>query len=331
MDLRKYNLSTKQIDQAKKFIVSRKLLYQPFIITDELEVGEGKNYHDGYSKPTANVYWPDAPPEMRDLCTDDLQHFRNCNAYYRALYDHFIECVVRSLGGDVSRRAFAELGCNAGYFLHGLGVHGAKACYGFDFTENTEVFEWFNRFLGTRSKFQFAEWDSLKHRLRYARMPIVDVVLCSAFLNHVSDPTFCLAFLCDHAREAVFIWTPLSRHREQSCPMPHWESDSVLSFGQPSYHPNALEWPLCFNFNLRFSEPFLKLCLQLAGFEDIREVPCPPVSARWGEIYSTFKAFLAFRTKSKTSALSGGKAIRDLPGDVRKSTLFLKRLVRSVT
>jgi|SRR3990170_6472045 len=84
-------------------------------------------------------------------------------------------------------------------------------------------------------------------------------------------------------------------------------------------------------FNLRFSEPFLKLCLQLAGFEDIREVPCPPVSARWGEIYSTFKAFLAFRTKSKTSALSGGKAIRDLPGDVRKSTLFLKRLVRSVT
>ena len=94
MDLRKYNFSAKQIDQAKKFILSRKLLYQLFIITDELEVGEGKNYHDGYSKPTANVFWPDAPPEVRDLCTDDLQHFRNCNAGYRALYDHFIGCVV---------------------------------------------------------------------------------------------------------------------------------------------------------------------------------------------------------------------------------------------
>lgn len=304
MDLRDRNLSPQDISQIHHFIIQRKLCYQPFIFSDDLEVGEGLKFHDG-EFAGGEVYWKGADPGAASLVKDEeLAHFRECNATLRKIYEHFLDSLTSQLG-DISRMSFAEVGCNTGYFLHGLALRGAARTVGFDFTINDEVFAWFNRVLGTNSEFHWAEWDSLNHRLQYAEMPEVDVALSVAVTCHLSDALHHIAYLCDRARKAVFFWSPVSEH-----------GDLSLSFGDPAKYPNSLNFPVCFDNEVRPSVPLLRLALEKSGFADIRELEPPPdLSPPWLDWYRQQKGYIAFRTGDRKSALSGVKARRDLPLD----------------
>jgi hypothetical protein len=304
VDLRKVKWLPSDLELVKNAIVERRLLYQPFRFTDDLEVGEGQNFYDLYMSPKkANFIWNDAPGDIATLKADNPVHFRSCNSGYRALYDGFLDFVAAQYGGDLSRLSFGEIGCNTGYFMHGASLRGARDAYGFDFTPNYDLTALLNRRLGTNVNFEFAEWNSLHHRLDHAAMPEVDVVMTMAVLCHMADPMYHLAYLCDHARDSILIWTPTNDFIENSCPMPHWKSDLVLSFGSPRRHPNALNWPVGFDFNMRLSIALLKLCLEEAGFSEIVEVPCPVAEGRWTSVYSRFRALFARRTSDKKSAL----------------------------
>src|SRR5436190_14384365 len=150
MDLRPYNLTAEQIEKAKGFISNRLLWYQPFIITDTLETGEGMNFRD-HQGERGSVYWPDAPAAIRELIVRDLDRFRSGNEGLRQIYERLIDALIRELG-KVSELTFAEVGCNSGYFVHALGLRGAKRTIGFDFAVNYDLFAWFNEILGTRSE-----------------------------------------------------------------------------------------------------------------------------------------------------------------------------------
>jgi SAM-dependent methyltransferase len=307
MDLRNKNLSKDDLGEIHQFIVQRKLAYQPFIFTDTLEVGEGLKFHDGESL-AGNVYWEGADRRIQDLLvTGDVTRFRAANQQLRIIYDHFLDMLVEKLGGDISRLTFAEIGCNTGYLLHGLALRGAKKCLGYDFTNNDKVFRWFNRILGINNDFSFAEWDSLTHSLRYAKLPEVDVILSVAVTCHLPDAVQHLAYLCDHARKGVFFWSPVNSH-----------NGLTISFGNPSKYPNALDWPLSFDNDVRISIPLLRLCLTESGFEEISEVQPPELPQRWIEWYYSQRGYIALRTNPKKSALGGGKSARTLPGDVTR-------------
>lgn len=167
------------------------------------------------------------------------------------------------------------------------------------------MFDWFNRILGTKTEFQWAEWDSLGHTLRHAEMPEVDVSLSVAVTCHLADPLHHLAYLCDRSRRAVFVWVPVNSN-----------TDLSPTFGKPAKYPNSLDFPLGFDNEVRLSVPLLRLTLEEAGFGDIREVEAPRLSPRWREWYNAQKGYVAFRTRDVRTALSGGKACRDLPQDL---------------
>lgn len=305
MDLRERDLSAEDLAQLQRFIIDRKLAYQPFIFRRDLEVGEGWRFHDG-EEAGGTVYWPGGDPEVSDLFVkeEDLASFRRHNAELRRIYDYFLDTLTSQLG-DISGLSFAEVGCNTGYFLHGLALRGAARTIGYDFTNNSKLFEWFNRVLGTRSEFHWAEWDSLGHKLQYAEVPEVDVALSVAVTCHLSDPLHHIAYLCDRSRKAVFLWCPVSAHEDLS-----------ISYGRPAKYLNSLSFPVCFDNEVCPSVPLLRLALEESGFGDIREVEPPAgLSPRWLEWYGSQKGYVAFRTGDKKTALSGAKARRPLPGD----------------
>jgi hypothetical protein len=305
MDLRNKNLSVDDLREIHQFIIQRKLAYQPFIFTDTLEVGEGLKFHDGEAF-AGDVYWEGADSRVKDLLvTGGLAPFRAANQHLRIIYEHFLDTLVEKLGGDISQLTFAEIGCNTGYLLHGLALRGAKRCLGYDFTNNDKVFRWFNRILGIDNDFSFSEWDSLTHSLRYAELPEVDVILSVAVTCHLPDAVQHLAYLCDHARKAIFVWAPVNSH-----------SDLTISFGSPSKYPNALDWPLSFDNDVRLSIPLLRLCMTESGFEEISELQPPELSQRWRDWYYSQRGYIALRTKPTKTALGGGKSSRTLPGDV---------------
>lgn len=304
MDLRQYNLTSAQLEAVKSFIVQRKLAYQPFVFSDNLEVGEGLKFHDGESLG-GNVHWEGADLSVSDLLVSEeaLPHFRDCNDQLRRIYDHMVNSLVDALG-DISTLSFAEVGCNTGYFLHSLALRGAARCTGFDFTNNDRVFAWFNQLLGTRSEFHFAEWDSLRHVLQYADVPVVDVCLSIAVTCHLPDPLHHITYLCERARKAVFVWCPVNA-----------DSRPSISFGMPAKYPNALDWPVSCDNDVRMSVPLMTLCLEQCGFERIVGLTPPELSPRWLGWWRSQHGIIAFRTRESRTALGSGRNRRDLPSD----------------
>ncbi len=311
MDLRYKDLSAKDIEQIHQFITRGKLAYQPFIFTDTLEVGEGLKFYEGEnSSGGGNVYWEgvdpktwvDPDPRAENSLVTDLERFRTCNQELREIYEHFLDTLVEQLGGNISDLTFAEIGCNTGYFLHGLALRGAKKCIGYDFTDNSDVFAWFNQVLGINSEFYFAEWDSLSHSLKYAELAEVDVILSIAVTCHLADPIHHLAYLCDHAKQAVFVWSPITANNNDRL---------AITFDPPGKYPNALDWPLSFDNDVRLSIPLLRMCLEQAGFDKIFEVMCPEgMSPNWKRWCSSQRGYIAFRTSPTKTALSDGKKSR---------------------
>jgi len=301
LDLRTRNISLDQMSELHDFIVRRKLAYQPFIFSDDLETGEGYNFINRGAG--GNIHWKTADPRVKDLVTDDPESFRRENAALRAIYDDFVGQIASRVG--VAGLRFAEIGCNTGYFLYALALKGARRCIGYDFTSNSLVFSWFNKVLGTRCEFHFSEWDSFQHRLRYASLPQVDVTLSVAVTCHLVDPIHHLTYLCERAAKAVFFWCPVS------------DQDALsLTYGPPAKYPNALDWPVGFDNDVRISIPLLRLTLAQCGFEDIHEIQPPEgLPDKWKKWHRLHRGYIALRTARVKTAYSGGRIRRRLPGD----------------
>ena len=303
------NLENNDYSQLLRFIQQRKLSYQPFRFDDEHEIGEGMAFLKGSSTESRKgvVHWPAPPSEISDLLVapESVGQFRYANDALRAIYDHFIVTLCDHLGTDIGRMDFAEFGCNTGYFPYSLSLRGARQAYGLDFTYNAEVFEFFNRILGTNATFLFSEWDSLRHRPQYHEVPQVDVCLSVAVLCHLADPLHHLTYLCSRARKAIFVWTPS-----------HQVDDLYMSFGQPKLFANSLAWPVSFDNLVKPSRGLIELCLKESGFEDIRHVA--PISTPFDEIdfWKHHTGIVAFRTSEAATVYTCGAVRRERPADV---------------
>src|ERR1700687_5365729 len=123
MDLRPFITQKALLERGIEFIRNGELFYQPYILADNVEVGEGQNLHDEYHGVTNvsdyNVYAPNYNVGTRKQPLD-LNHFHTCNQEYRELYTYIAEQICKHTGGPISDYTFAEIGCNTGLNLFNL-------------------------------------------------------------------------------------------------------------------------------------------------------------------------------------------------------------------
>jgi len=244
---------------------------------------------------------------VADLITKDPAEFMDSNRELRKIYDGILDFIVQSVGGKISNLSFAEFGCNTGYFMHSLAARGAKKTTGYDFTENSAVFRWFNEVLGIpagRNEFRFAEWDSLKHQVQHTTFDEADVCMSIAVTCHLADPLHHLSFLCSKARKAVFFWCPVSDKKDLS-----------ISFGSPAKYPNSLAFPISFDNDVRLSPALLRLTLEQCGFGEMVEIAPPEVTSRYKGWFRSQQGFMALRTSNPATIWTNGLVSRDVPGD----------------
>ncbi|MHB1218458.1 MAG: hypothetical protein ACYC1L_09720 [Alphaproteobacteria bacterium] len=298
MDLRPYKLNAKQIARAKALIRDGLLRYQPFIFTDTLEVGEGQNLHDRYPDGlfVSQVYCEEDLGIERAQ-TQNLEHFRYCNAGYRRFYDHFADFIADQFGGEFSELAFSEIGCNSGLHLFNLAVRGARSCTGYDWTDMTPAFNFLNEALNTRVKFKSALWNRHQHRIDGASVPEVDVMLSSVFINHQFDPLQHIAYICDRSRKAVFLWILIDTPKTGNPYVVSYSPSLELSRNPKDRQP----FPNFLNNGVTISEPLLKTILERLGFGKIIDIPVPDLDDDWQRFCVGFRPYLAIRTTEMKS------------------------------
>lgn len=300
-----------------KLIQSGQLWYQPFILADGIEVGEGQNLDELYSNthsifdhnvflsPEHRSYWLGNP---RKLATDGA-YFRACNRKYRFGYEFLAEHIVARMGGDISTASFLEIGCNTGLNLFNLAKRGAGSCVGVDWTENGPVFEWLNDLLDTQVRFLCGSYDGLTHTIPGVDVPHADVVINTVFVNHQCDPIQVLCYLADHARKGLFLWILLDERSGDELMVTYDRMTGVHDLG-------AAGRPLPLNFynGVRPSTALLKECLCRLGFEDI-EFVAPPANAHelLPRALRPFQMVWARRTHERPSAFAlSASALPDL-------------------
>lgn len=314
MDLRPYNLTPAQVEQAIGFIRQYLLYYQPYIITDTLEVGEGQNFNDGYDRKDiyrASIY-SDRDLNLGIPQAKNLEHFRRCNADYRKFYDSFADQIVAHFGAEFKDLTFSEIGTNSGLHLFNLAKRGARRCMGYDWNDMGPLFKWMNGILGTNVEFTKAIWNRYYHRLDGMEHPEVDVMISSVVLNHQIDFLAHLAYLCDRAKRAIFLWVQTEHSDATDGVDAAWDYKASKQYFISVCEPNALhplvkqDWegnpfPICFDHGITISDPLLKRSLQYLGFETILPLKNPEVGEGWKPYTNGFKPYLAVRTRNTKS------------------------------
>ena len=299
MDLRPFIKTQQQLDRGLALIRSGHLFYQPFILADDVEAGEGQNLHDEYKDALSlhdmNVYAPNyAVGDRRQ--PPDLDWFRKCNAEYRRIYEHIADEICRLSGQHIGELTVAEIGCNTGLTLFNLAMRGAKACYGYDWNDMAPVFGWLNGLLGTQVHFQQGNYSNLSHRFNEFDVGEADIMVNTVFTNHQCDPLQFLCYLCDRARKGLFLWALVDPGIDEPC---------ILYPAPPDHHrimPNDRPFPLYFYNGVALSEPLLRLALERLGFGEVTHLPKLPLAGGWDRFQEGFRMYYAKRTSEVRSA-----------------------------
>jgi len=299
MDLRPYILDKKQLDEGIRLIRRGDLNYQPFILADDVEVGEGQNQHDDYRNVTAitdfNVYAPRFNVGKRRP-PSDAAYFRRCNQEYRDIYNYVADQICAHSAHPISNYTIGEIGCNAGLNLFNLAKRGAKACYGYDWSDYTGLFQWMNGLLGTNVQFTRGVYDNLYHQFKGdAEVAEVDIMISTVFTNHQCDPLQFLAFMCDRARKGVFLWALIHSGIKDACVLYTTEmAGDILGNDRP--------FPLSFYNGVVVSEPLLRVSLQYLGFDELQPIEKFVPSQAWDRFQEGFRMYYARRTRDVKSA-----------------------------
>lgn len=299
MDLRPHITTSGQLETGLDLIRSGQLFYQPFILADDVEVGEGQNLHDQYKDVAElldlNAYAPafDIGSRKQPL---DLQHFRRCNADYRRIYEYVADEICKRWDGDIREMTVAEIGCNTGLNLFNMAIRGAKKCTGYDWNNMTPIFRWLNDLLGTAVAFHQGTYNNLYHHFNELDVEEADIMINTVFTNHQCDPLQFLSYLCDRARKGVFLWALVHAGMKEACLLyPNADEDhAIMQTGRP--------FPLYFYNGVAVSEPLLMLAFARLGFGEVTFIDKLPTNEQWDRFQTGFRMYYAKRTSEVRSA-----------------------------
>jgi hypothetical protein len=278
MDLRSRISSRSQLERFKSIVASTDFMYQPFIISDDIEVGGG--YEFIFNRIGAGfVYWrddtlpPNAPVRSHLIDPDNASDFRIANAALRQVYDQCVEAICRQ-AGDIQAKTFADFGCFNGYMPVALSQRGARRAVGYDIDDRGECIAALNSILGTRAEFIHSGYDLATGIVPKAEQ--FDIVCCMSLLQHIPEPMRFINLLSAMTRECLFLMTNV------------WtDDDLVMRFGQPNAIRAGDAFPWCFDNGMYLSEKLLRTAFRLAGFHTLIEVPVsidPAVQRRVEEV-----------------------------------------------
>jgi hypothetical protein len=271
--------------------------YQPFILADDVEVGEGLNLcrnYEGVETPhDMNCYAPHHNVGNRKQ-PHDVAMFHQRNEEYRQIYGYICDQIEAHAG--VEGLTFAEIGCNTGLNLFNLAKRGAKACYGYDWNNMKPVFSWLNGMLDTDVMFHMGTYSNLKHEFVGANVAEVDIMVNTVFLNHQCDPLQFLSFICDRARKGVFLWVLVEGDGQCGLFYPETPLHDILETDRP--------FPLFFNNGIGISESLLRISLARLGFEKFVPIQRFEPGPDWANFQRGFRMYYAARTSSLRSAYS---------------------------
>lgn len=288
MDLRRFSPTDEQIDRARRLAFQEQLLYQPFIVSDDLEVGMGMEMISERRGMVSTSVIPDdlvgspAVAKWR-IAPEDKQVFSRDNQCVRQLYENMLTFIEDKLGG-VSGHSFAEVGCCSGYFPINLSLRGAQDAVGYDRLDYAGAFGLLNELTGSTARFINRGYRS--GGIEGAEQ--VDVALSVAVLVHLADPLHHLAFLGSLARKAIFIWTNTMGAMDTEN-----ETDLILRYNKPNEYFYAGKFPHCFN-HVYITPALLRLSLEKIGFSEIHEFDLRPEGMS-RERFRQHRGYLAVR------------------------------------
>jgi len=247
MNLRKYKLSPADLAEAKA-----SLFYQPFRISEEIQSGIAYDWI--YNKGVFQV-------DRREVDAETWKTFDALNHNLRTAYDGWLDAIAAGYG-DLRNASVLDVACAEGYFLHGLKQRGAGRCIGYDIASSPSVSTGLlNRLLGHDVEFRNIAYDMRFHMVPGAEP--ADIVISSAIMVHMSDPTFFLEFLGSMAKRLLFIYSA-------------FEDTDVfrVTYEGPRLHHDAkAKFPLCFSGRTMISTSLFHFAMNELGFTRVIEAP----------------------------------------------------------
>jgi hypothetical protein len=245
MDLRKFHPTKRQIIEAREL-----LGYQPFIISDDIQTGNGYAFIYGEGLPEVM--------ERNQVSIEQWTKFTEANARMGKMYDDWISQTCAA-AGDLSNLSVIDTACNDGYFLYRFWQAGIRKCVGYDREYVEPTINFMNQLLGSKIRFVNEPYNPLTHRIKGCNK--YDIVVSSAIVCHLSDPLNYISFLASITRKVLLIHTIVSN-----------ENDYVVSYGKPNKYHKKDPFPVCFDNNVTISQGLLLESLHLSGFEKIQEI-----------------------------------------------------------
>lgn len=273
MDLRKYSPS-----RIEEEVLLSLWWYQPYIFSDNIVSGEAPTWFmRGFNKTI--IRRSDYP-----LYFDG---FRNLSMREARMYDDWFNNLCRISGIDLRKSSVFELACNTGYFLLLAKMLGAKDCVGIDKADLHLQRSVLSEITGISDiDFRDGRWSSEMHRID-GLLPheSFDLVVVTAFAQHISDPLHLIRELSLRTRKALLIHTQV----RQSLGIPDFAhrvvadflnlirgrrrtSDMKITYLVAEHHN---QWGNVFpnNFDTIVSKALLLHGLKECGFRQVHEVP----------------------------------------------------------
>lgn len=259
MDLRHCQLTAQH-----RGVAAQILNYQPFIISDDIQTGAAYSqlYHRDPRVAAPLVFYKSEWQDKWDTVT-------RATGWQRAMYDDFLRAIAERYPGGT----LLDVACNNGYFPVRAEMFGMGPSVGMDTGgQYAASMGFLNIVCGTHASFIHATYDPTTHSA-----PIkgrFDVVMASAIMCHLPDPTYFLAFLGSLAKEAVFLW-------EQQID----SDDLIVSYSPPHeslVHPDTpgtASFPHSFNDCTMISRGLYETAMKSMGFKNIHYLHWKP---EWG-------------------------------------------------
>jgi SAM-dependent methyltransferase len=285
MDLRSFNLNEKQISK-----ITGEGFYQPFILTDNIQTGIGYSWQTGdmtlgLDKGRRTCFqWDGSTNPLKisgDSYSDDKWNiFIEANQRLRNMYDSWISSIYSSLN-SVDGCTVVDVASNAGYFLYRLAQYGAIDGTGYDLLDLKDMYQVFNEAMGLNMKFFNKPYDMNIHTI--PGIEKADIVISSAIMCHLSDPTYYLSFLGSITKKLLFLFSTIDDDM----------SYTIRYEGAKFYYPNN-PFPICFDQMTHVSKGIIEFALKDMGFKEIIELPYQEewVSYNW---YKNYKAIIAIK------------------------------------
>ena len=196
MDLRKFTRSS-GIDEEELLSL---WWYQPYIFADDIVCGVA---------PSWFIRGLDSSIVKRSHHPHQFNRFWDLSVRAARMYQDWVQALCDLSHVDLKRASVFELACNSGYLLFSLKERGAGHCVGIDQADLGRQQSILGEIIGIDDiDFRGGKWSSETHSISgLQEAERFDLVMCTAFAQHISDPLHLFRELSNITGKALLLHT----------------------------------------------------------------------------------------------------------------------------